>query len=139
MTRINATVPPKKLCDQHLIAEYREILRVFKLARRTNTAPKKFTLGTGHVSFFYDKLKYAHNRFQLLRREVLDRGFTANMEFDSSILLGKENLYNDWIGTKEANKLVTNRMLERAKSMGKLRYMGKLITKEDYEKMLQGF
>ena len=61
MTRINL-VPPEELYDQHIIAEYREIrsltrglLRCFngKKGIPKSRIPKKFTLNTGHVLFFF--------------------------------------------------------------------------------------
>lgn len=134
MTRINATISPKKLCDQHLIAEYREILRVFKLAKTIEKPPKEFTLGIGHVTFFFDKLMYAHKRFDSLRSEIFDRGFRPKMEFDSTVLKSKTSLYNDWEGTDKANELVTLRILQRAEAMKGIRYRGKLVTFEEYKK-----
>lgn len=136
MTRINGTVPAKKLCDSHLIAEYREILRVFKLAKRTDKVPTEFTLGTGHVVFFYDKLEYAHKRFECLRQEILDRGFTPKMEFDDKVLASKMQLYNDWPGTEEADVLIKQRLMDRAYSMKSIRYRGNLITADEYRNIL---
>ena len=57
MTRINI-IPPRELYDQHLIAEYREMLMVPASLKRTlaskqglqlNKIPKTFTLNTGHA------------------------------------------------------------------------------------------
>jgi hypothetical protein len=74
MTRINATIPPAALCDQHLVAEYREILRTTALATKNPVDPSKlpqhFTLGTGHVKFIYNKLKYIHSRLDQLRQDL---------------------------------------------------------------------
>jgi len=136
MTRINGTIPAKKLCDSHLVAEYREILRVFKLAKLTDKAPKEFTLGTGHVLFFYDKLQYAHKRFESLRQEILDRGFTPKMEFDNTVLEPKMQLYNDWQGTQEADDLIKQRLMDRAYSMKNIRYRGSIITADQYRDMI---
>ena len=74
MTRINL-VQPSELTDQHLIAEYREIFMVGGSLRRTlvsksgyreDRVPKKYTLNTGHVYFFYNKGKYLHTRYKEL-------------------------------------------------------------------------
>lgn len=55
MTRINC-VPVEELTDKHLLAEYRELPRIFNLARAVEDAPTEYVLGTGHMKFFYDKL-----------------------------------------------------------------------------------
>ena len=75
MTRINL-VPPQELMDQHLFAEFREIKMVPKSLARSIAArgvqgvlkriPPRFTLNTGHVSFFYDKGAYLVERYALL-------------------------------------------------------------------------
>jgi len=135
MTRIN-TIPPNKLCDSHLIAEYREILRVFKLAKHDEKAPKEFTLGNGHVKFFFNKLQYTHERFNSLRQEILDRGFKPKMEFDSEILESKRYLYNPWEATEISKELIRQRILERALTMKNIRYRGELITFDQYKQLL---
>lgn len=83
MTRINL-VPPAELEDKHLLAEYRELPRVFALAAawdrrgRDTPVPPAYTLGKGHVAFFYDKLGFLRQRYALLVEEMRDRGFTVN-------------------------------------------------------------
>lgn len=60
MTRINL-VPVSELSDQHLIAEYRELPRIFNLVLNAQYKGKypldfkisdTYLLGTGHVTFF---------------------------------------------------------------------------------------
>ncbi len=83
MTRINC-VPPEELSRQHLLAEWRELPRVFTLADRAArtgrrpAGPDRYTLGTGHVKFFYSRLGWCMDRFQALRREMLRRGYTPS-------------------------------------------------------------
>lgn len=83
MTRINC-IPPAELTRAHLVAEYREIGRVFALVRRAiergerpgdKRNPTAYTLGTGHVRFFYSRLEYIHNRFLALVAEMRSRGY----------------------------------------------------------------
>lgn len=83
MTRINLTLV-SQLADQHLMAEYRELPRVFGAVRKHVQAGKRvqdfkisstFVLGTGHVTFFYDKLEFLRNRQIMLIAECLKRGF----------------------------------------------------------------
>jgi len=85
MTRINSAIPPADLCDQHLVAEYRELPRISGLAwkRATSTgkkvqAPLEFTLGQGHMAFFVDKGGFCAFRFGLLVNEMEARGFHVN-------------------------------------------------------------
>lgn len=86
MTRINV-IPPAELTRQHLLAEYRELPRVFKLVEKfvargyspeqlsRHGQPTSYTLGKGHVLFFYDKLSFLAERQQQLIDEMLKRGY----------------------------------------------------------------
>ncbi len=78
MTRINV-IDPIALTDQHLMAEYRELPRVIPLARaaigRNVKAPKNYTMGTGHVTFFYDKTPWLVQRHAAIVTELLKRGY----------------------------------------------------------------
>ncbi len=82
MTRINL-VPASMLCDQHLLAEHREITRVpnYVLRRLSLGKPivlselEDYTLGAGHVRFFYDRLAFLHVRYDRVHHECRRRGF----------------------------------------------------------------
>lgn len=139
MTRINATVDPEVLCDQHLMAEYREILRTVALATKAvnPVIPETFTLGTGHVKFFYDKLRYIHARFDALKLELRKRNVAVTMEWDGSKIESRPELYNDWSGTPHATNLVIERIYERATKMKKLTYRGEQISSDTYLQMLR--
>lgn len=86
MTRINSAIPPANLCDQHLLAEYRELPRISALAwkwynRKNKTKiPEDFRLGTGHVSFFYDKGEFLNNRFNTIVDVLEGRGFVLQFK-----------------------------------------------------------
>ena len=81
MTRINAFIPPADLCDKHLLAEHREIIRIPNQIKNNKLSsknqPQNFTLGTGHVKFFRDKLKFLHKRYIILYDECKLRGFNV--------------------------------------------------------------
>lgn len=145
MTRINAHIPPAKLCDQHLVAEYREILRTnalaIKRARKEGKSMLKniqqtFTLGGGHVTFFYDKLKYIHLRFDSLRGEMINRGMNATIEWRLDEISEFQWLYNDWPEDFVANQLIVTRILERARTMKKISHTSKNIDFETYFNIL---
>jgi len=145
MTRINAHIPPAKLCDQHLVAEYREILRTNALAikrarkegrQMLKNIQQSFTLGGGHVTFFYDKLLYIHLRFNALRGEMINRGMNATIEWSLNELDEFKWLYNDWPEDPTANQLIVERILERARTMKKISHSSKNIDYETYREIL---
>jgi len=111
MTRINV-VPVEELCDKHLLAEYRELPRVFTLARSCPDAPKEYVLGTGHVKFFYDKLQYLIDRFYQLVIELEKRGFKPQYQEPYYTTIDPA-LHNDYIPTPEAIALNRTRIAER--------------------------
>lgn len=110
MTRINC-IPPQELTSKHLLAEYRELPRVFGLARLTPDIPASYTMGRGHVLFFYNKLTYLANRHASLVAEMKHRGFTVN--FPSPPQSNHAELYNDWVPTPEAMAINRHRIAER--------------------------
>ena len=120
MTRINI-INPSELTDQHLVAEYREIFMVGSALQRSlksknwnpNTIPKKFTLNTGHVKFFYDKGKYLFNRYKELRKEMKARGMTPDAKRIFKREQWPDELYNDWIPTIEDENIIRKRIEER--------------------------
>ena len=122
MTRINI-IDVSELTDQHLIAEYREITMVpgslkrtlvSKIGYKENKVPKKYTLNTGHVYFFYNKGKYLYKRYQEIVIEMKRRGFNPdkNRKFPKDIFINN-NLYKDWMPTMEDYKIIRQRIAER--------------------------
>ena len=78
MTRINL-VPPAELCDQHLLAEHRELTRIPNAVAKgkfhLQGQPADYKLGSGHVRFFFDKLAFLLQRYDALHAECRARGF----------------------------------------------------------------
>lgn len=118
MTRINCGIPPKELNSKHLIAEHREIKRIPNLIKKGKYClkgkPDKFTLGTGHVKFFYDKLKYLKNRYIELYDECISRGFNVSNYADAWDGLPNE-LVNDYIPTSDDVIIVKERINSKLK------------------------
>lgn len=113
MTRINC-VPVEELTDKHLLAEYRELPRVFKLAEaaylRGDTPgqyPREYTLGKGHVKFFYTRLWWLQRRFDHLVLEMLARGFRPQYTTTPVISRLPQSWWCDWKPTPAA--LAVNR------------------------------
>jgi len=120
MTRINL-IDPSELSTKHLVAEYREIVRVFALARSSQyemhkkKQPTEYTLGTGHVLFFYDKLGFITIRYDALCAEMLSRGFTCNRvpKEDLHSGIGK-HMFFDYVPTQKAIDINKQRIKERS-------------------------
>ena len=80
MTRINV-VHQSELTDKHLLAEYRELRRVFTLIEKWQArgcparGVSEYRMGPGHVMFFYDKAMWLALRFEELVTEMERRGF----------------------------------------------------------------
>lgn len=81
MTRINVGIKPSELHYKLLLAEHREITRIpnaIKSGRaKVKDIPDEFTLGSGHVKFFYNKLGYLKKRYESLYEECVRREFNV--------------------------------------------------------------
>ena len=81
MTRINVGIDPTELPDKLLLAEHREITRIPNAIHSGRAKfvgiPQQFTLGTGHVKFFYVRCAYLKQRYLQLLRECKRRGFNV--------------------------------------------------------------
>lgn len=85
MTRINAGIITSELCDQMLLAEYRELPRMVafcqkRLDKYGDIGPHFYnpTLGTGHMSYF---LPYGNTlclRYSSIVHEMCIRGFSPS-------------------------------------------------------------
>lgn len=116
MTRINVSIPPKELTNKHLIAEHRELKRIPNVVARgrynLKNVPEKFTLGKGHVSFFYNKLGYLKERYMSLYEECRARGFNVQCYVTSWDGVPPE-LMNDYTPTAEDERIIRERIAER--------------------------
>jgi len=116
MTRINVSIPPKKLTTRHLIAEHREIKRIPNTIvsgrAKIKDIPSKFTLGQGHVKFFYDKQLYLKKRYEELYDECKLRGFNVTYYGDVWNQI-PDDLMNDYTPTEEDEKIIRERIREK--------------------------
>ena len=122
MTRINV-IPVEDLADQHVMAEYRELLMVNASLRRSlnskrgfslDRIPPKYTLNTGHVTFFYDKGLFLFNRY----KQLIDELYYRKYEIDPSARKTDWSMFegifwNDWTPTKEDKAINAERILIR--------------------------
>lgn len=116
MTRINV-VSVTELCDQHLLAEHRELTRIPNdIVKREGNVPlstaKAYLLGAGHVTFFRNKLKFLKSRYDALHQECLDRGFNVVYKWPDKASEYAE-LWQDYVVTEEDILLNQKRIQER--------------------------
>lgn len=122
MTRINC-IPVRELTDAHLGAEYRELPRIFALvaaaAARGEQAtdarfPRDYTLGRGHVLFFYPRLSWVARRFGQIVRECKRRGRKTTYEMLPAVALDiPDPWWGDWHPTRQAVGLNRARIADR--------------------------
>jgi deoxyribonuclease (pyrimidine dimer) len=124
MTRVNL-VDPAELANQHLFAEFRELKMIPKaLARSLKTQsvdkilkkiPNEFTLNTGHVLFFYDKGEYLRKRYELLKEELIVRGYNFNQDskFDPDDVMFDPQWNGDYKPDERAFAIIRERIAEK--------------------------
>lgn len=126
MTRINV-VEPSELTNKHLMGELHEITRVYGLVRKAQDRkinkynfkdkikqPDAYTMGTGHVYFFYDKLVFITERYYALNQEALKRSFKVNPIERTELVSGIQQWwFSDYIPTNDAIEINRGRINER--------------------------
>jgi deoxyribonuclease (pyrimidine dimer) len=138
MTRINV-IPPEDLTDQHLIAEYRELPRVFALAR--HLAPREvvptYRLGSGHVKFFYPLTGWLAARQAAIIAECFDRQFEIQHTSPPDPVPG---LDGDWTPTPEARAENIARLRAKLHARpGFYRFRGELVGPDFYDQTDAGY
>lgn len=144
MTRINSAINPKHLTDQHLIAELRELPRIFTLVQKRidsnkefNDIPTVFTLGSGHCKFFYDKLNFLAIRYISLLAEYESRFDKSWKYLTVHIPKYNHNIYKDHTPTIEESNLLIERLSTKIKNSPQIpRFYKKEISKDDAVKMI---
>jgi deoxyribonuclease (pyrimidine dimer) len=125
MVRVNL-INPAHLADQHLIAEYNEILMLLGYVRKhpnVKDIPQEYILGPGHIKFFKNKLIYLKERHELIKKEMKKRSFKTDKvidlkEFDKS-------LHNRWSPSKRDMDIIKQRIKEKIrKKPGYYRHYG---------------
>ena len=120
MTRINV-VPVAELTDKHLLAEYRELPRIFGASKkwherggRVRDLPTTYRLGKGHVLFFYYKLQYCFARQRALVAECKRRGFNVQHEPSRDLIdWAPHYLLGNYMPTRAALRINRERIATR--------------------------
>lgn len=144
MTRINL-IDPCLLCDQHLLAEHRELTRIpnkldsGKTRLDLSDLPANYTVrtndnpqgGKGHERFFINKLTWLENRYHLLIDELARRGFKHENRWPASVnRKALPSLYNGYLPHLKDKTLNFKRIVERTPKV--LRY-NKQHSQDHYE------
>jgi deoxyribonuclease (pyrimidine dimer) len=131
MTRVNL-IDPTLLTDQHLIAERLELTWIPGSAIRSWNSKNgiqvhpNYVLGTGHVSFFHNKIGYLKKRFDLITKEMIRRGFSPKMPWP--VMDIPHVLMQDYLPTKDDYKIIIERIIQRIDLKPQwYRYEGKQI------------
>jgi hypothetical protein len=127
VTRVNL-ICVTELHHKHLVSEYRELPRVFGLVRRaqargltpeTVVAPASYTMGTGHVKFFYTRLAFIMWRQVLLIEEMQRRGYKPGNVETSELTAGLDaHWFGAWMPTDADIAVSRTRIQEKLQSMG---------------------
>lgn len=135
MTRIN-TYHPQFLSNSHLIAEYRELPRIpnrVASGKPYPNIPNSYRLGTGHESFFGDKIDWLHSRHlqilaEMQRRTLLyPNRFSGNYAIDieetcREVQVERPDLYKWWTPCTTDMLINLERVIERMLASGKTDY-----------------
>lgn len=118
MSRINC-IPPSELNREMLQGEYHELPRIMNLVRSAikrgetpNMAnyPKSYTLGLGHVRFFYPRLKYILKRYTAIVKLCKEKNIDVKYTTLDMHGIGKE-WFGDWEPTQEDMDLNRERIM----------------------------
>jgi len=115
MVRINL-IDPKHLLDQHLIAEYNEILMLLGYVRKyplVESILGSYCLGEGHIKFFKNKLGYLKARHEVLRIEMQQRGFRPTKRVNLDMF--EKRLINNWQPQEKDFSIIKKRLLTKIK------------------------
>lgn len=122
MTRIN-TVDPKYITDKMLQAEYFELPRIFTLVRKAINRgekpnlldPPQYTMGKGHVRFFYPRLDFLLLRYKLVINELTVRGRNLAPVPSEELIqgIGPEWMTSNWLPDTQAVARSLGRLEER--------------------------
>ena len=138
MVRVNCGIEPEHLADQHLVAEYREILLTFGYYDNNGHKTIKSTdENLKHpIRFYNDKRIYLIERFFDLKQEMINRG----MKPVKDIVINKYNksLYNNFKPQQHHINRIKGRVLQRLKEKPSwYRYCGTYQPPEFFEEIMK--
>lgn len=133
MTRVN-TLHPRVLTNEHLVVELRELSRIPNAIAEgraiVNNLPRKYTMGEGHVKFFYDKLLFIKFRHDALRLEYKKRT-GKDYSFKIDLKGCPRELCNNWTPDKEACLVNYGRLEEKLYNRKRAYHFNSTVINDD--------
>ena len=113
--RCNCGVKPEILTDQWVIAESVELLMIGGMLRKNNYQPKSpipptFRLGTGHMLFWVNKMKYLKRRHEEVNKEMRRRGFNPTTK-EINLEEFPAEYCNDWEPSQRDTNILRERLV----------------------------
>ena len=113
--RCNCGVNPEILADQWVIAESVELLMIGGMLRKNNYQPKSpippnFRLGTGHMLFWVNKMKYLKRRHEEVNKEMRRRGFNPTTK-EINLEEFPTEYCNDWEPSQRDTDILRERLV----------------------------
>ena len=125
MVRVNL-INPTALADQHLVAEYLEILMLVSYVKKHSSLeniPETYRLGAGHILFFKNKFRYLKKRHELIKKEMRKRRFATKKSLKLTGLTTAHK--KNWRPRKEDKEIIKKRLIWKIKNKpGYYRYYG---------------
>lgn len=125
MVRVNL-INPKNLSDQHLVAEYDEILMLVAYIKKhpeIKDIPENYCLGKGHMKFFKNKVLYLKKRHENLKKEMKKRGFKTRKTINLANFRSQNK--KNWTPKDKDFKIIKKRISEKLRLKPKYyRYYG---------------
>ena len=138
MVRVNCGIEPEYLADQHLVAEYREILLAFGYYNKNgHKGIKESTNNLMHpIRFYHNKRLYLIKRFYDLKEEMINRGM--NPKKDIPLKNVKMILYKDFNPKEEHTQRIKGRIMQRLNEKPDwYRYCGAYQPPEFFEEIMK--
>jgi len=137
MVRVNCGIEPEHLADQHLVAEYREILLAFGYYDNNGKDLKTSDNNLKHpIRFYNDKRIYLIERFFDLKQEMINRGMKPTKDI---ILKDVDmSLFNKFIPGNEHINRIKRRVMRRINEKPNwYRYCGTYQPPEFFEELMK--
>lgn len=144
MTRINL-IKVSLLTNKQLLAEYRELPRIINKTAKGKmykNIPARFTMGTGHESFFANKLSWLHERHQAILAELSIRQINFPERFKGPYVIDTTESYRicieaypwlckNWVPSEVDVRISMDRLIERLGGYIKPDYWGDIKLDKD--------